>query len=571
MLTGYEFKTTDQTYRRLMGNGLVYRVPMFQRDYSWTENEWSDLWQDIEALLQPKSEPIHYMGQLILKQIDVNNYEIIDGQQRLATMSILILAVMHLLQELAKKNSDTEANTQRAQQLRNTFIGHLDAATLITTSKLNLNRNNDTFYQRYLVPLENIPKRGLQTSEMLMGSAFNWFVNTIRKYLKNSTQGTDFARIIEEASDKIFFTIIITDEVNAYKVFETLNARGTRLSTTDLLKNHLFYTVYQSSKNDRELDALDKRWQILAQKLGAESLTDFLKIHWNSRHNQVNNHRLFQSLKTQITSREAVFELIKNLEDNADIYMALSKPDDTLWTIQQKKQVGLFKLFDKQQAASMLMSAYTILSDKDFTQLLKICNIITFRYNIIGEKNERRQEKIYADIALKISKGILQSVKDICKNLLMLYPDDEQFKAAFAQKQLNTSSSQNKHILRYILFQIEKHFSDKDYDINSDKYNIEHILPENPQEGWQQFNDMEHHEYVYRIGNMTLLTKKANNKAANQDFDHKKNIYEKSNFNITKKISEENAEWNTERIAVRQKWMAKQAIGIWKISQLKTM
>jgi len=550
-----------------MGNGLIYRVPMFQRNYSWTENEWSDLWQDIEELLRPDGEPIHYMGQLILKQIDVNNYEIIDGQQRLVTMSILILAVMHLLYDLAENGIDTEANTQRAEQFRTGFIGHLDATTLITTSKLNLNRSNDTFYQRYLVPLENIPKRDLQTSEILMGNAFKWFVNIIRKYLKNSTDGKDFAKIIEEAVDKIFFTIIITDEVNAFKVFETLNARGTRLSTTDLLKNYLFYTVYQSSKNERELDTLDRRWQILTQKLGAESFTDYLKIHWNSTRKWTNNHRFFQTLRKQITSREAAFELIKNLEDDADVYIALSKPDDSLWTPRQNKHIALLNLLGKRQVYPMLMKAYPKLSEKDFAQLLKICNTITFRYNIIGEKNERRQEKIYADTALQISKSTLQSVKDICLALRPLYPNDEQFKAAFAQKQLKTTVPQNKRIVRYILFEIEKQFSDKDYDTDSDKYNIEHILPENPQESWKQFNENELRDYVYRIGNMTLLTKKTNNEAANHSFDIKKNIYANSNFNITKKINEENAEWNTSRISKYQNWMAKQATSIWKISQ----
>ena len=74
------FNTSNQTFRKLMGNGLVYRVPMFQRDYSWAEQEWDDLWQDIVAMLEPGGDQGHYMGYLVLQSSDERNYDIIDGQ-----------------------------------------------------------------------------------------------------------------------------------------------------------------------------------------------------------------------------------------------------------------------------------------------------------------------------------------------------------------------------------------------------------------------------------------------------------------------------------------------------------
>lgn len=92
------FNTTNSTFRQLLANGLRYRVPPFQRDYSWTEEEWDDLWQDIVGLFEADAEPAHYMGYLVLQSSDSKRFEIIDGQQRLTTISLMILAGLGHLQ-----------------------------------------------------------------------------------------------------------------------------------------------------------------------------------------------------------------------------------------------------------------------------------------------------------------------------------------------------------------------------------------------------------------------------------------------------------------------------------------
>ncbi len=87
------FKTENNTFRKLIGNGLSYRIPRFQRDYSWTDEEWEDLWQDLLGTLQPDGEPVHYLGYLVLQSPDDKTFEVIDGQQRLTTVTIVILAI----------------------------------------------------------------------------------------------------------------------------------------------------------------------------------------------------------------------------------------------------------------------------------------------------------------------------------------------------------------------------------------------------------------------------------------------------------------------------------------------
>src|SRR6056297_734576 len=161
-MSAINFNTANQTYRQLMGNGLVYRVPRFQRDYSWTDQEWDDLWVDIQELLSPEGEPAHYMGYLVLQSHNNKAFDIIDGQQRITTLSLFVLALLNNLKKLIDEGVDPENNQKRADQLRNSFIGYLDPVSLVPTSKLTLNRNNDSFYQNYIVPLQKLPNRNLK-------------------------------------------------------------------------------------------------------------------------------------------------------------------------------------------------------------------------------------------------------------------------------------------------------------------------------------------------------------------------------------------------------------------------
>jgi uncharacterized protein with ParB-like and HNH nuclease domain len=318
------FNTSNQTYRKLMGNGLVYRVPMFQRDYSWAEQEWDDLWQDIVAMLEPGGEQGHYMGYLVLQSSDERNYDIIDGQQRMTTLSLIVLAVLRHLRRLVDLKIDADDNTRREEELRKTYIGYLDPVTLIARSKLSLNRHNDQFYQTYLVPLERLPKRNLRASEHLLRKGFEWIDSRVRERFGEARSGADLARFVDMVADRLFFTVIsVTDELNAFKVFETLNARGVRLSSTDLLKNFLFSVVHSAGGHEHEIRTLEERWEAIIGKLGSESVPDFLRVFWNSQNPLTRHSDWFKTIRASIKSKADVFSLLRDMDRDADIYAAL--------------------------------------------------------------------------------------------------------------------------------------------------------------------------------------------------------------------------------------------------------
>lgn len=565
------FKTENNTFRKLIGNGLTYKIPRFQRDYSWTDDEWEDLWMDLLGTLQPGGEPAHYMGYLVLQSADDKSFEVIDGQQRLTTVSMIVLAVLKNLQRLIDAKNDAEANARRMEQIRQTYIGYLDPVTLVARPKLSLNRNNNSYYQTYLVPLGHLPQRGFRASEHLLRKAFEWFDRRVADYLKKSTgnEGMRLAQFVEDMSDRFFFTVItVTDELNAYKVFETLNARGVRLSATDLLKNYLFSVLDRGADNDHELRNLEDRWETMVGRLGAESFPDFLRIHWNSRRAFARQAELFKTIRNKVNSREAVFQLLREMEQDLDAYLALSQPEISDWPQETKAYAAILKTFNVRQPYPLLLAAKRSFDTPDFAGLMRACVIISLRFNVICSYSTAEQERTYNAVAERIAKAELSSLGVTLAAMQSVYPNDSAFRAAFAEKTIRTTLPRNNRVVRYILCALERHLSGQDYSFTSDSFNIEHVLPQNPQAGWDIFSDEEAEALTYRLGNMTLMQAGTNKDLGNGPYAAKRPFLEKSGFAITRKLASEHAEWTPERIAAHQNWMAAQATAIWRIAQL---
>ncbi len=561
------FNTTNQTFRQLLGNGLNYEVPMFQRDYSWSADEWEDLWMDIEAMYEPDGEDAHYMGYLVLQTSDQKKFQIIDGQQRMTTLSVLILAALAVFRDMKIAGIDAEKNVRRQEQFRNSYIGYLDPVTLVASSKLKLNRHNNRFYQNYLVPLEPLPQRGLNSSEHGLRKAFNWFSERLKRRANND--GEELARFLDNLVDRLFFTVItVSDELNAFKVFETLNARGVRLSSTDLLKNYLFSIVHKEDAHENELKTLEDRWEEVVGLLGNEAFPEFLRVYWNSCNRIVRKTELFKVIRARVRDRDHAFGLIRQLVDCARIYAAIRDPNDDLWNTGERERLSNLKLYNVRQHYPLLLAAYRQWGEThraEFTKVLCAIDILSFRYNVICNLQTNEQERVYSQIAVKLSEGQMQTGEAVRQALSSLYPDDSVFKAAVEKKALVTTNSRNRRIVRKILFEVEKHLSGQDYDLESDKYNVEHILPEHPGNEWEDYDENSEENFIYRLGNMTLMTASENRDLGNKAYAIKKPVYEKSVFQITRKIAEDYAEWNGDKVVARQNWLARQIVSLWRL------
>ena len=570
-MSATNFKTENNTYRKLIGNGLTYRIPRFQRDYSWTEDEWEDLWADILGTIQEGGEPAHYMGYLVLQSDDDKTFDVIDGQQRLTTLTLIVLAALKNLKRLVDEKVQPDQNQRRLQQIRQTYIGYLDPVTLVSRTKLTLNRNNDSYFQTYLVSLGHLPQRGFRASEHSLRKAFEWFEKKVREHARKAgmDEGVALATLIETMSDRLFFTVIsVTDELNAYKVFETLNARGVRLSSTDLLKNYLFSVLHRETDHTHEMQVLEDRWEAMVTRLGSESFPDFLRVHWISRKTFVRQSELFKTIRSKVTSREAVFELLRGMEEDMDTYLGLTNPEASQWAPDLRSHAQKLRMFSVRQPFPLIVAGHRKLSVADFATLLKACVTISFRYNVIGSQPTNEQERVYYAAAQRLSSGEIANAAQVLDALKAVYPTDEAFKAAFADKIIRTTNSRNLRIVRYVLCALEKQLNGAEPDFESDAFNLEHVLPQNPGAGWDAFSDEEAEAMTYRLGNMALMAKGANKDVGNAPFAAKKPVLAVSTFELTRKIAEDNADWTPERIAARQKTLGRLATSVWRVAQL---
>lgn len=556
--------TRTINYQELIGNGKSYRVPPYQRDYSWTEEQWEDLWNDIVDL-DGHPDKQHYLGALVVEARNDREFSIIDGQQRLATLSLLALAVIDRIQSLAESGTDQDANRERAEALRNRFIGEKDPASLTESSRLNLNETDNALYQDNLVQLRSPQSEArLRGSNRLLWKCFRYFQDKLASW---PDDGRKVASLLSEtvARQLLFILITVDDELNAYTVFETLNARGLELTTTDLIKNYLFSRV----KTPADLEALQRRWQTLLETVDPEHFPKFLRYHLLCERSPIRARQLFKLVRDRTGAPEAVFALIEALEERAELFAALSDPQHDYWTdpamAGAKKHIREFVLFRTSQATPLLFAAREKFADEDFLRVLKLVSVISFRYLVIGRRNPNELESVYPDAAKAILSGDDATPAAVFERLRTIYVGDEEARSDFESLSLN-SRGQGKSLTRYILARLEEDASGVGRDLDADQGTIEHVLPENPEgDAWDHFPQRQRDDFASRLGNLTLLESTINRDLGNAGYAEKVGAYARSTYALTRQIEEDAPDaWTSEQIERRQKRLAKWAVHLWR-------
>ncbi|MCV3212707.1 DUF262 domain-containing HNH endonuclease family protein [Plectonema radiosum NIES-515] len=555
------------SFGELLTGNNSYSVPSFQRDYSWTEAQIDQLWNDItETLDEGRSE--HFIGAVVVNNSKKPELMLIDGQQRVTTMSIL----MCVLRNIAKEKGDD----QLAQTISNKYLGSLNLRTRKTESKLVLNERNNQFYQEYIVESQTITflrelsvskKRSIDKSNKLIVDAYLFLYQKIQERIKELGKKVgDIVVLIELEEcirDKLVSILIsVADEANSYLIFETLNDRGLDLSVADLLKNYLF-----SRASDR-LKEVQRKWeQIISDKL---DLTRFIRHYWLSKYGLVTEKDLYRKIAIELRNSSQIFDFVSQLREAAEIYAAFENSQSPVWDSYNsdlKKDIERLNLFKVSQCYSVLLAAKESLTDELFPKALRIIVILSFRYNVICASNPNKLESAYSNAARYIREHKPKSAKHIFEQLKEFYPSDTEFERAFVEKSFTAS---NTKLARYILSEINSHYMDSKELIanpNATELNLEHILPQKPSDKWLvEFSKTDPNQYIYRLGNMTLLDSSVNRKVGNTSFEEKSaKAFSNSKLDITREILKDSV-WGPKQIEERQKKMAKMACQIWRLN-----
>lgn len=528
------------------------KVPIYQRSFAWEKDNIQELFADIK-----NAYPEDFFIGTIVVTDKGDYYEIVDGQQRLATICLFFAAIRDLLKS---------QNHPKWQYIENNYLFKEALRDEENQQKLKLNATDNEFLLKRILRNDKNLEPTKESHKRII-EAYKEIRSIVEAEYKSKGMDGLFD-MIEFIHNKLkIIVVIVPDEVNAFTIFETLNDRGLALSQTDLIKNYLF-----NKAEDRLSEAQDK-WArftgAIESAADEEEILQFIRYFWSSKNGLVREKELFKEIKDKIRNKNQAITFLSNLERVAELYLAILNPNHPLWkdypsdcidSISELKELGLI------QPRPLLLAILEIFNDKnDISKSLRLIVSWSVRNLITGVTGAGTLEREFSNQAKLINEGKVKNYKEFKKSILNLIPTDEQFKSAF---KIATVSRAN--IARYYLRKLEE-FNRKTKELapltNPEKVNLEHILPENPKDlvrDWPEFDQVKHKTYARRIGNLTLISTKLNEEAANGSFADKKEFYKNSEIEITKAICAYE-KWIPEIIEKRQEEFASQAIEIWEI------
>lgn len=562
--------TSSPTIGEMLGNAVTYRVPTYQRDFSWSDDEIGQFWLDLKRARSFATFD-YFLGSMVVSE-DAGGkvINVIDGQQRLTTLSLLLTALRDLLKEAHQE--------REATKIEDGFLGTYDWEAKKDHARLELNKTNKIFYSQVILSGdpkkidEAGAKKVTHPSNKLMAKAYMFF----RKRLgEEVSAGIALDKLVSEivhvAKFKLsLIRIAVKSDYDAYLLFETLNDRGLELTVADLLKNYIFQ---QASSSPHTLSLVEKNWEEMIRSLKAAEPKKFLRHFWLSNYEVIRDKDLYGAVTKQYAGSHDVMYLSQALLDAAHYYGSFEDVDSDWWgdfdaSDQRSIRTSLeeLKLFRITQCYPLLLAVIEK-APQLFPRVLRMVISFSFRYSIIGGRSSNSLEQPFSDAALSLRGTSDPTFHDVFSHLQALYPDDQEFKKDFGEREILSGP-----LARYILVRINDDLAResglKTID-NPDIVNLEHILPRkfDQKPEWIAAFGMPEEEvaqFVNRIGNLTLLRSSLNRKLQNETFGKKLTEYKKQPLQISESVVSQ-SEWNGKTIEDRQLILAKLAAKIWRV------
>jgi len=533
-------------------------VPRYQRSYSWEDSNVMELFQDISGAIS-RNEQEYFLGAMVVSKKGDGKIEVVDGQQRLATITIFLAAIRNHYLSIKDES--------RAGDIEADYLFKKDLRTQEKNPRLTLNAYDNDYFRTAILDRpgqassKKLPQRDSNKSILLARKIAEDFIKSVVKVNPNADHLIDWIDYIREKVKIILVTV--PDHTNAFLIFETLNDRGLELSIADLLKNFLF-----GEAKDR-IEELQRSWTAMLgilEAAGIENITvTFLRHLWASLHGPVREKQLYESIKKRITSKQRAVEFGNTLEKSAKLYAALLNPQHEMWkeySEQTRKSAQTLIHLGLGHSRPLLMAVLEKFNKKEVEKTFRYMVSVSVRYLIVGGLGSGMIERIMAEIPPKIRNEKINTRNELALELKENVPPDEVFKDSFFRASVSRAN-----IARYYLCALEKIMNgEKEPELvpneNQEEINLEHILPENPSEKWGTLNPDDVKRYYKRIGNLTLLKQKVNSKIGNNGFSEKKKVYKISKLKITQGLVK-NEKWGYSEIEERQKRLAKLALKAW--------
>ncbi|MDR6415568.1 DUF4268 domain-containing protein [Pseudarthrobacter sulfonivorans] len=542
-----------------------YQVPLYQRVYSWGKKQLDQLWSDVvelERTLTDDPKASHFIGSLVLASspdfgaIGVNKFLVVDGQQRLTTLTLLLAA---LRDHLIETGESDRARGIDAQYLINVYDNGKPLKVMPT----------QTDRPAYMAVLNRAPQAG---GEDAVGDAYRFFRSKIAA--ADDPDDPHDLQLLEAAVVRGLALVVVTAEPsdNAHRIFESLNNTGLRLTQSDLLKNYLFMRL-----GDRAETIYDNVWLPLERKLDSENLE---LVFWldlaqrDERAKQSDTYVGQQNRLEKLKTIEQVEAEVIRIAELGDVLATILKPAEEKHP-EVRRRLTRIKAWGSTTAYPLVMqilarrAAGTAAND-EVARALTYLESYFVRRVVIGRATANLNRTLLQAVgAITDANHIDVALRQYLSRGRKYFATDQQVREAAQTIAFywQGRGTQKKLILQWL----EEAYRPKEIvDLDPRHLTIEHVLPQTMTEsvrevfaeGFSVDADInyEHERVVHTLGNLTLSG--YNSELSNKPFDEKSEMLAKSGVAMNQAIAA-HAKWGIDEINARSAELAEKIIELW--------
>lgn len=552
----------SETLGKILSTKKNLRVPTNQRSYAWRKEHVDDLLKDLNGAITKGAEE-YFLGAIIVV-VSKEAVEVYDGQQRLATTLILIAAIRDFF--------FNSGDTKTADSIAQGSIRSVERKQLELRPHLRLSAEDNQYFVDRVLRAPNEPERlsvkpdPKKESHELIDSAAKSaasHISIITKQLSPADKAQLLQRWLDFLDDGArVIWVEVADEKTAFRIFETMNDRGLKLSAADLVKNYLY------SLGGTRKDEVIQRWLSMTavlESLGREDgdVVDYIRYFWITTHGPTRVNDLFDNIKNEVNSEATAVSWVSALDARASDYAAILTPSHDKWSKSHQEvraTVDTLRYLGVSQIRPLLLAAFGIFGEKEISLLFKAAVNWSVRCLVSGVPSGTL-EGHYSRSAKKVTEKQIHNVSELTREMASIIPDDGAFRSSFLNASVPTAS-----LARYYLrrLQIEADGNpEPQYTPNDGKaVTLEHILPQKPGVEWNHIPPDEAKANYNRLGNQALLAGSVNSKIGNVGFKDKRAALAASPFTMTSSVAKA-SNWDARAIAKRQSEMAELAVKAW--------
>jgi uncharacterized protein with ParB-like and HNH nuclease domain len=568
-------KASETSLRNLLEGAKQFQIPLFQRPYSWKKENWETLWEDLMSLYNDEVKGFYFLGPIVTQSVPgtaegISPFIVIDGQQRLTTLTIVLAALRNYL-----KKSDSE----KAEEVHNLYL-------------INQYKKGDDIYK--ILPTQDdreVYKSIIQSKKIKdlkkegqIYEAYKFFDSKLKKPDPDEEVLLDYSKFRSILLERLVLVNITSDDGdNPYLIFESLNNKGEELTQADLVRNYIFMKLSPEERDEiyktEWLPLQDSFKTNMENKGYADELTNAFWFYLRKDGEAVNQKEVYKAIKKRFDEaaksaekpelgiKAELQKLIKftNYYQRLNFYEKEPEPRLRYWFERLMRldfttcYIFLISIYHEYEEES--------LSIEEFEEILRYLESYFVR-RLFAKISTKTLGMVFNNLYSEVKKenstdlvnGLRKALKGYDKT--KVWPDNDAFRQGIITESVYTKNLNDR--TKLILESLESSLTKE--KVKPDNLSIEHIMPQTLTKEWKTMLGVNHaathKKWLHTLGNLTLTG--YNSELSNKPFEDKLSRLKDSNVTLNQYFRKVKVDvWNEEEIKSRAEYLADIAIKVW--------